>query len=75
MMSWLNLAHHAWFGYSVSSVGTLVTIAGGRNVAVLADNGYIPQKLCCTDSRALGIKVARRYTMSAFSMILGMYPS
>lgn len=47
-------------------------MVGGGKEAVRAEDGYMPTKLCCTESSARGMGVARRYIMSASLMILGM---
>ena len=47
-------------------------MVGRGNDAVRAEAGYMPMKLCCTESRARGMGVARRYIMSASLIILGM---
>jgi len=50
-------------------------IVGGGKDADRAEGGYMPQKLCCSDSKALGMGVARRYIMSALSICFGIKPS
>ena len=50
------------------------TVGGGKD-AVRAVSGYIPQKLSCTDSRARGIGVARKYIISASAISLGINAS
>ena len=60
LVSWLNLRQLFTFGKSVSSAGALVMMVGGGKEAVLAEGGYIPTKLCWTDSRARDMGVARR---------------
>ena len=47
-------------------------IVGGGKDAVRQLRGYIPQKLCWTDSRARGSGVARRYIMSASEIKVGI---
>jgi len=59
-------------GKSVSSAGVRVTIVGDGKAAVRAVRGYMPQKACCTDSRARGRGVARKYIMSESAIRAGM---
>lgn len=47
-------------------------IVGSGKAAVLADRGYIPQKLCWRLSSARGIGVALRYIISASPIIAGI---
>ena len=60
LLNLANLLQLLPFGKRVSSAGALVMIVGGGKEAVLAVNGYMPQNVCWTDSKALGIGVARR---------------
>ena len=60
LLSWLNRRQLLSFGKSVSSAGVLVMIVGSGKEAVRAFRGYIPQKLCCTDSSARGMGEDRR---------------
>lgn len=62
-------------GNKVSSAGVRVITVGGGKEAVRAVRGYIPQKVCCIDSKARGMGVARRYIISASAITLGMKPS
>lgn len=59
-------------GNRVSSAGARVTMDGGGKSAALVSLGYKPEKVCCTDSRALGIGVARMYIISLLAMSFGI---
>ena len=59
-LSCANLLQFPSLGNNVSSAGVRVTIVGEGNAAVREVRGYMPQKVCWTDSRARGRGVARR---------------
>jgi hypothetical protein len=52
-----------------------VIIIGSGKSGSLADLGYIPQKVCCRDSKALDKGVARRYIMSVSPNLSGIKPN
>ncbi len=60
------------FGKRVSSAGARVIIVTGGNGLALVFEGYMPQKACWRDSKALGIGVARRYIISASCIVEGI---